>query len=469
MYLDIIYAYNDAVGFTPAGSQVSRGAWTTTTYISSISTVEGSAGSILQTPDISSEYGHCWYCGVIKAGSFMQDATSDSTADNIYLEGIFIDETRSRSSVDNVGHVHVLEIDDAASGTTVERPVAQVYQPVQDAASSTTIDVVDVQKEGSYCTGEFELPLIKVDCDALIPPLIEGYFVLPCVDVAMTHIHTILVDGEFTLPALTWTADAQIGEITVGNFTLPSLSFAAETSPTITGEFALPLVEFDAEGTQGTTSTGTFALPILSVDISAPPRITGTFELPLLEIAATAWSQSITGSFVLPLLSVVGQTRWVSVAADTSTFVMNTDNAAITRYDTFNFNSYCIVDGKAYGANEDGIYLLDGDDDDDQPIVWEIETGVHDFMINAMKKIPDLYLTMRADGAVEVYVTSERAAESLYTLTMSSNTITKNNKVQVGRGHKGRKWQVKVASAAGIDFQLEEIIANVDVLAGKVW
>lgn len=65
----------------------------------------------------------------------------------------------------------------------------------------------------------------------------------------------------------------------------------------------------------------------------------------------------------------------------------------------FDFNSYCIYRKQAYGAKENGIYLLEGDDDAGSPIHPGVRIGPHNYGRDQEKRLRSLRLGGNSNGA----------------------------------------------------------------------
>jgi hypothetical protein len=83
-------------------------------------------------------------------------------------------------------------------------------------------------------------------------------------------------------------------------------------------------------------------------------------------------------------------------------YVVNTKNLGISEYVRFDFNSFAEFNNKYYGANEKGIYELDGDTDDGWLIKALVTTGLIDFGNEFQKKLPRMYLGLRNDGKMRI-------------------------------------------------------------------
>lgn len=74
-----------------------------------------------------------------------------------------------------------------------------------------------------------------------------------------------------------------------------------------------------------------------------------------------------------------------------------------TRYEGYEFNSYMRIGGKCYGANAEGLFLLEGDDDDGRPIAASFGFGQQDFGSPQLKTASYCYLGAAA-GAMSLNV-----------------------------------------------------------------
>lgn len=97
------------------------------------------------------------------------------------------------------------------------------------------------------------------------------------------------------------------------------------------------------------------------------------------------------------------------------TWVLNGPNFEPSIYSGFRFNSYARYGNKYYAAGEDGIYLLDGDDDDGLPIKPGVRLGPMNFNTTSDKRIRSIH--MQGAGEPEVRISGENTgAESFHSL-----------------------------------------------------
>jgi hypothetical protein len=140
---------------------------------------------------------------------------------------------------------------------------------------------------------------------------------------------------------------------------------------------------------------------------------------------------------------------------DLYTFVLNTENEAITRYDNFNFNS---ISGNL-GAMPNGIYELSGPDDSGTEINAHFTTGLMDFGSSIHKQCPYAYIGLASDGELILKTVTEQHGkknERWYKFS-KPKTALDTVRVQLGRGVKSRYWQYEISNASGADFDIDTI------------
>jgi hypothetical protein len=104
-------------------------------------------------------------------------------------------------------------------------------------------------------------------------------------------------------------------------------------------------------------------------------------------------------------------------------------------YSGFDFNSYCMYRGRAYGAKDDGIYLLEGDDDAGSKINTGIRIGPHNYGRDVQKRLRSIRLGGNSNGA-RVRVITGQGDEGLFS--------SDKGKVQVSRDLEDRELTVDI-------------------------
>jgi hypothetical protein len=137
-------------------------------------------------------------------------------------------------------------------------------------------------------------------------------------------------------------------------------------------------------------------------------------------------------------------------------WVMNVDNFALSEYQNYPFNSFAKIGEKYYGANDNGIYLLEGSSDAGDDISATFTTGKLSFK-GSLSRVANAYLALRNDGNILLKTIADDDTERWYELNDSDWTL-RDKRVKMGRGIKSRYWQFTIANANGADFELAELV-----------
>jgi hypothetical protein len=147
-------------------------------------------------------------------------------------------------------------------------------------------------------------------------------------------------------------------------------------------------------------------------------------------------------------------------------WVLNAATEAASRYEGFNFNSLCEIDASRYlGASSAGIHELGGETDAGTEIAAFVLSGLEDFKSDYQKRVPDAYIAAESDGKLTLKVTADGVTD---TYSLSESGTLKNRKVPLGKGRKGRYWQLEIANQDGAGFTLDKVSLNAEVLSRRV-
>lgn len=117
-----------------------------------------------------------------------------------------------------------------------------------------------------------------------------------------------------------------------------------------------------------------------------------------------------------------------------STYAINLNNGAATSFDNYGFTSFCKgTDGKYYGIKADGIYLLEGADDNGTPIDWSVGMGRLSFGSNRRKSMKCAYAQLSANEISYVKVTTPSGAIYRYPVRLAGEEmITRRYNIALG-------------------------------------
>lgn len=153
-----------------------------------------------------------------------------------------------------------------------------------------------------------------------------------------------------------------------------------------------------------------------------------------------------------------------------SGWVLN--QGAASEYRNFPFNGFAKVQGKYLGTTNDGLYLLEGTDDDGEPIAAHIKTPLLDFGTALLKRVPDVYVAMATGGRVVLKVvttgTEGQQREDIYTHTVRPGAALHGNQLKVGGGLKSTYWQWQLENVDGGAFDLDQMQFRPLILSRRV-
>jgi fermentation-respiration switch protein FrsA (DUF1100 family) len=179
-------------------------------------------------------------------------------------------------------------------------------------------------------------------------------------------------------------------------------------------------------------------------------NVTDTYELAqVLQASIESWMDAS----VLTFDSATGKDVWV--------YHMDVDGS--TRYEGYDFTDIKKVGDAYYGVKPDGIYLLEGLDDDGEAAQARINFGSLNFGAMDRKALPYVYIGMASNGDTYLKVTTteidrnNRPANNLYTYRVRDNTeIMKAHRFELGRGLRSSFYELELVSEGAV-FDLHSI------------
>ncbi len=223
------------------------------------------------------------------------------------------------------------------------------------------------------------------------------------------------------------------------------------------GHGILPAIIADGSGLTIHIGSGTPILPAFTADGSGlVVRVgSGAGILPALEASGNGIKIGIgSGAAVLPALIISANGYVVRALPVYQGVAMNMRNKAITTYSGYDFNSLAVLGDKTYGANENGVYLLEGSTDNGTNIDAYVKTGTVDLHDPTVQRIVDAWLSGRVDvgGVFTVYEDEETEGSSED--VMIDDALAHDERVKLPQGLKGRFVAFEFANSNGSDFDL---------------
>lgn len=181
----------------------------------------------------------------------------------------------------------------------------------------------------------------------------------------------------------------------------------------------------------------------LAVDVLLNSLATVTADSSAAGDMSVLISTLIQAGFSVPVLSSDNQVWVVSEAGQTS------------RYEDYAFNSFGVFGGKYYGTKEDGVYLLEGDTDEGNPIRASINFGKLNFGSSLLKHVHNCYLGVSSTGKMYLKVTAN--GQSYVYLARSSSEELSTQRVDIGKGIRANYMVFELLNNQGCDFELDTV------------
>lgn len=163
---------------------------------------------------------------------------------------------------------------------------------------------------------------------------------------------------------------------------------------------------------------------------------------------------------VFDTLMFTGVIRWLGDPY--SVYSVSLDNQAVSEYENYNFNSFAVINGEAYGMGAAGVYNLEGADDAGEPINSRVRTGLNNLGTALKKRVPNVYVGYTTTGvlALKVVTTDSGVKKAnYYTLRPLPKSDVTDNRFDVAKGLSSVYWQFEIANEDGAGFELDEVRA----------
>jgi hypothetical protein len=186
--------------------------------------------------------------------------------------------------------------------------------------------------------------------------------------------------------------------------------------------------------------------------------------LPKLEIS------SIMGhSGDLILIAPIPQLEIVSLSGTYRCIVLNIDKWIVSEYENFEFDYFFKFKGNYYGANANGIFLLDSSSKESgSDIDASFETGLDDFGERNLKKIHKLFVNIKSNGTTRLKVYGDE--KDLHSIANLENTgdLPKNRRIPVNRMKKAIYYNFEFSNVEGADFDFYGLEIFPQVLGRRI-
>ncbi len=149
------------------------------------------------------------------------------------------------------------------------------------------------------------------------------------------------------------------------------------------------------------------------------------------------------------------------------TWVLNHNTGAPSRYENYDFDAFAVIGQDYLAARGDGIYLLDGDDDNGTDIDAIATIGRTDFDEPVLKRVTAAFLGLNSAGQAHLTIrTDQGITTGPYKLRQAAAAST-TERAKFRRGIKSRYWEFDIANVDGEDLQLKSAEFETIILSEK--
>ena len=127
---------------------------------------------------------------------------------------------------------------------------------------------------------------------------------------------------------------------------------------------------------------------------------------------------------------------------------------ATTQYLNYNFNSMVNFKGIALGANDEGIFELNGDDDQGTLIDAYFEPITSDIGLVGPKRMRYLYTEAKLTGSVDINISVDSGSVKSYRITDTAQKPLRH-RITVSKALHGTYWLYQYRNVNGSDFSID--------------
>jgi hypothetical protein len=157
---------------------------------------------------------------------------------------------------------------------------------------------------------------------------------------------------------------------------------------------------------------------------------------------------SLIGHAELRLPAITAAARATRVVSNAYAYVLNLNTTETSVYTNMSFMHIIAISGKFYGVRADGLYLLEGADDEGVAINGTITLKETDFGKFQSKRVPYIYLNSDTRTHITPFVDTVQGP--------SCYSQFGGRKAKPARGLEGRYWKIKIENI--INLQGLEIL-----------
>lgn len=138
---------------------------------------------------------------------------------------------------------------------------------------------------------------------------------------------------------------------------------------------------------------------------------------------------------------------------DVTVWSINAVTGSVSQYDNYAFNSFAKFGQTFIGADENGLYELNGCSDDGEAIVASIRSGLAQLTASRFTMIRDAYLGLRGNGSFILRISTGDG--DVYNYAFDAQNM-RTTRVPLGKGMRSRYVSFELIGD-GEDFDLESV------------
>lgn len=153
-------------------------------------------------------------------------------------------------------------------------------------------------------------------------------------------------------------------------------------------------------------------------------------------------------------------------------WVLNTETGAASWYSNFDIQSLAQTPQGVLAAGPGGLYAIDADDDEGEPITSEVQYGFSDFKTPYTKRIDQLYVGYKSSGTIsvkcETYGDDNDKGPESFLSELRIATAPRNTRITPAKGLSSRYWRITVTNVDGAGFTILDSSADLAISKRRI-